>query len=123
MTTDIFIRTYEKDLGWLVYALASIQKYVTGHRNIVITIPKGQEHHISHLTAETVIAVGDMDDGYLGQQLPRDELPEAVPERMKVVYIRGIAGHPLREELGRGVWKGSHSRPSLSKIAVLDKTL
>jgi hypothetical protein len=73
MTTDIFIRTYSNDLGWLAYALASIQKYVTGHRNIVITIPKGQEHHLAHLTAETVIAVDDMDDGYLGQQLTKME--------------------------------------------------
>jgi hypothetical protein len=73
MTTDIFIRTYEKDLGWLAYALASIQKYVTGYRNIVITIPKGQEHHLAHLTAETVIAVEDMEDGYLGQQLTKME--------------------------------------------------
>jgi hypothetical protein len=73
MTTTIFIRTYEKDLGWLAYALASIQKYVTGHKDIVITIPKGQEHHLAHLTAETVIAVDDMEDGYLGQQLTKME--------------------------------------------------
>ena len=73
MTTDIFIRTYYNDLGWLAYALASIQKHVTGHRNIVITIPKGQEHHLAHLTAETVIAVEDMEDGYLGQQLTKME--------------------------------------------------
>jgi len=71
MTTDIFLRTYHKDLEWLGYALKSIHKYVTGYRRIVIAIPKGEGHLLSHLTAETVIEVPDMDDGYIGQQLTK----------------------------------------------------
>lgn len=73
MTTDIFIRTYHKDLEWLGYALASIHKHVTGYRNIIVTIPVGQGHLLSHLTAEKVIEVEDLDDGYLGQQLTKME--------------------------------------------------
>lgn len=73
MTTDIFIRTYHKDIEWLNYALASIHKHVTGWRKIVITIPHGQGHLLSHLTAETVVEVEDMEDGYLGQQLTKME--------------------------------------------------
>jgi hypothetical protein len=71
MTTDIFIRTYHKDIEWLNYALASIHKHVKGWRNIVITIPRGQGHLLSHLTVETVIEVDDMQDGYIGQQLTK----------------------------------------------------
>jgi hypothetical protein len=73
MHVDIFIRTYHKDIEWLKYALASIHKHVTGWRNIIITIPNGQGHLLSHLTAERVIEVEDMDDGYLGQQLTKME--------------------------------------------------
>jgi hypothetical protein len=71
MTIDIFIRTYDKDLEWLSYALKSIHKYVTGHRRIIIAIPQGQGHLLSHLTQETIIEVEDLPDGYLGQQLTK----------------------------------------------------
>jgi hypothetical protein len=71
MHVDVFIRTYHKDLPWLEYALRSIHKYVTGHRRIIVAIPEGQGHLLSHLTAETVIEVPDLDDGYLGQQLTK----------------------------------------------------
>lgn len=71
MTTDIFIRTYEKDIEWLGYALKSIHKYVTGYRNIIVCIPHSQVKLLSHLTAEKVVGVSDLDDGYLGQQLTK----------------------------------------------------
>jgi hypothetical protein len=73
MITDIFIRTYHKDIEWLKYALASIHKHVKGWRNIVITMPKGQGHLLGHLTTEKVIEVEDMQDGYIGQQLTKME--------------------------------------------------
>lgn len=73
MHVDIFIRTYHKDIDLLNYALASIHKHVNGWRKIIITIPKGQGHLLSHLTAETIIEVEDMQDGYIGQQLTKME--------------------------------------------------
>ncbi len=71
MTVDIFVRTYPKDYEWLHLALASIQKHVTGYRDIVICTPnpKGLEH----LTAERVVQVPDLKDGYIGQQLTKLE--------------------------------------------------
>ena len=71
MQVDIFIRTYHKDLPWLAHALRSIHSKVTGWRRIIIAIPKGQGHLLSHLTAETVIEVDDLEDGYIGQQLTK----------------------------------------------------
>jgi hypothetical protein len=73
MQVDIFIRTYHKDLPWLEHALRSIHKHVTGHRRIIVAIPEGQGHLLAHLTAETVIEVPDLEDGYLGQQLTKME--------------------------------------------------
>lgn len=73
MTIDIFIRTYHKDIEWLNIALKSIHEKVRGYRNIVITIPKGQGRLLEHLTAEKVIEVEDMKDGYIGQQLTKLE--------------------------------------------------
>lgn len=66
MNIDIVIRTYSKDLKWLDYALRSIQKHVTGYRSIVVAIPDARP--LRHLTAETVVEVEDLKDGYLGQQ-------------------------------------------------------
>lgn len=66
MNIDIVIRTYSKDLKWLDYALRSIQKHVTGYRSIVVAIPNAEP--LRHLTAEKVVEVEDLKDGYLGQQ-------------------------------------------------------
>lgn len=73
MTTDIFIRTYHNDVRWLDMALKSIHQKVKGYRNIIITIPKGEGHLLKHLTAEKVIEVDDLKDGYIGQQLTKLE--------------------------------------------------
>ena len=69
MNVDIFIRTYEKDLEWLKYALKSIRLHVTGYRNIVITIP--DERLIAKSSDYVVIQVEDLKDGYLGQQFTK----------------------------------------------------
>lgn len=68
---DIVIRTYSKDIEWLNYALRSIHKYVTGYRHIIVAIPYEEVHLLRHLTAEKVVGVADLDDGYLGQQLTK----------------------------------------------------
>lgn len=39
MTTDILIRSYEKDFGWLAYCLLSCQKRAHGFRYIHIVVP------------------------------------------------------------------------------------
>jgi hypothetical protein len=69
MQIDIFIRTYHKDLNWLEHSLRSIHKNVTGYRNIIVAIPNAKL--LSHLTAEKVIEVEDLPDGYIGQQLTK----------------------------------------------------
>ena len=71
MHVDIVIRTYHADIPWLNYALRSIHKYVTGYRNIIVCIPTDQVGLLSHLTAEKVVGVHDLPDGYLGQQLTK----------------------------------------------------
>ena len=73
MVTDIFIRTYEKDLGWLRYCLKSIHKYVTGYRQIVICIPEPQKRLLDswNLTAEKVVTCPVYKEDYLGQQVSK----------------------------------------------------
>jgi hypothetical protein len=73
MVVDIFIRTYWKDIPWLNYALKSIHKNVTGFRHIIVAIPEGQGPMLKHLTAERVVEVMDLPEGYLGQQLTKME--------------------------------------------------
>jgi hypothetical protein len=70
-TVDIFIRTYPKDYPWLAYALKSIHQNVTGWRNIIVASPDCSG--LRHLTAERLVEVQDLPDGYLGQQLTKME--------------------------------------------------
>jgi len=69
MKLDIFCRTYHADLKWLEHSLRSIHKHVTGYRKIVVAIPNASM--LSHLTAETVVQVEDLPDGYIGQQFTK----------------------------------------------------
>ena len=41
--TDIFIKTYPGDFIWLEYCIRSIEKFVTGFRDIVIITDSGTE--------------------------------------------------------------------------------
>ena len=41
--TDIFIKTYPGDFIWLKYCIRSIEKFVTGFRNIIIVTDSGTE--------------------------------------------------------------------------------
>lgn len=41
--TDIFIKTYPGDFIWLEYCIKSIEKFVTGYRDIVIVTDSGTE--------------------------------------------------------------------------------
>lgn len=72
MTTDIFIRTYHKDLPWLRYCLRSIAKFVTGYRQIIIMIPEQEKHLLGkwNLTREKVIGWKPVcENGYIDQQI------------------------------------------------------
>jgi Family of unknown function (DUF6492) len=46
MTTDVFIRTYQKDFNWLKYCLNSINKFGQGFRRVIICVPENQVHDI-----------------------------------------------------------------------------
>lgn len=68
MTIDIFIRTYSRDLGFLVHAVKSIRDRVTGYRNIVITAPRAEAKRIGKAIGLPVIGVQPFRDDYIGQQ-------------------------------------------------------
>lgn len=70
---SIFIRTYEKDIKWLNYCLQSIHKNLVGWSEIVICIPKGQEHLLNHLTNEKIVTCKSYKDDYIGQQISKLE--------------------------------------------------
>jgi hypothetical protein len=72
MIVDVVIRTYHKDIEWLNKALYHLHCNLTGFRKIIILIPNGQEHLLSHLTAERVIAVDSCcSNDYIGQQITK----------------------------------------------------
>ena len=68
MSTDIVIRTYIKDLPFLVHAVKSIRDRVTGYRNIVITAPRSEAIRIGKVIGLPVIGVQPFADDYIGQQ-------------------------------------------------------
>lgn len=71
MSCNIFIRTYEKDLGWLQYSLKSIIKYVKGYNKIVVCIPENQRHLLDDFNLENIVTCPVYGDDYLGQQVSK----------------------------------------------------
>lgn len=73
MTTDIFIRSYQGDFKWLEYSLASIKKYCTGFRQVVIVVPDGSVGPLVKLGLSGVVlqSCPNYANDYLGQQVTK----------------------------------------------------
>lgn len=69
--TDIVIRSYRGDFGWLGYALSTLHARSSGFRQIHIVVPQGDKHLLSHLTAEKIYECPNYVDDYLGQQITK----------------------------------------------------
>src|SRR6266404_8977027 len=54
MTCSIFIKSFEKDFGWLAYCLRSIHRFATGFEEIVVAIPEGSD---LPLTRERIVKI------------------------------------------------------------------
>lgn len=73
---DIVIRSYYRDLRWLALSLRSIDMFVTGHRQVVVVVPRAS---LPRVTAPALLfragvrvrACGDHADDYLGQQITK----------------------------------------------------
>lgn len=70
MTIDIFVKSYSKDYPFLLYLLRSIQKNVTGYRDVVIVVPEQDKPIIEsfNLTKERVHYVKEHGNPYIFQQ-------------------------------------------------------
>lgn len=68
MKVDIFIRTYANDIEALKYCLASINKYCSEFRDIIITVPAKDRHLLGYDPRYKVITVPHYANDYLGQQ-------------------------------------------------------
>lgn len=72
LTCDIFIRSYWKDLAWLEFCLASIQKFCRGFRAVIVVVPRSSRPWLpaNFAFAEDVeiCFCRDYRDDYLGQQ-------------------------------------------------------
>lgn len=71
MTTDIFIKTFWKDIEWLKVCLKSITKFVSGFDNVVIVAPLKEQDLYKGLnfTLEKVLYINEpTTDGYTWQQ-------------------------------------------------------
>lgn len=71
MTTDIFIRTYVRDIAFLKHAVKSIEERVTGYRHLVITCPSADVGRVRHVIGRGVVGVLPLHDDYVGQQLTK----------------------------------------------------
>lgn len=66
-STDLVIKSYPSDYGWLSYCLRSIQKFATGFNNIILLLPRSAP---LTLTAETVVLL-DTPESYMHQQIAK----------------------------------------------------
>lgn len=81
MKKYIFVRSYQKDIGWLQYCLRSIQKFVTGHDGVVVTVPHS-DVELFKSSGIDVVGVPDFQPSYLAQQSSKIHAD---------LFIRGIA--------------------------------
>jgi hypothetical protein len=70
---DIFIRSYYRDLDWLLYCLRSIELFCSGFRNVVVVVPGSSAGRLRRLGIPevTVHICKDYDPDYLGQQITK----------------------------------------------------
>jgi hypothetical protein len=75
MKLDIFVRSYAKDIPFLLYLLRSIQKFATGYDKVVIVAPDTDKSAFEslNLTKETLLFTKDPEgvDGYMAQQITK----------------------------------------------------
>jgi len=70
MTTDLFLRSYAGDLAWVPYALRSLDRFVTGIRDIVIVVPANDYEKFKSLNLTREILCSsrfETRDGYMDQ--------------------------------------------------------
>ena len=96
MTTDIFIRTYDRDLAFLVHAVKSIRDRVTGYRDIVVTAPRAEAIRIGKAIGLPVIGVQPFADDYVGQQHTKIKATEHSDAEVICFWDSDtVAAHPV----------------------------
>jgi hypothetical protein len=71
LNCDLFIRSYWKDLPWLEFCLASINKYCHGFRAVIVAFPRSSEPWLRRFALPSNVQIEfcrDYRDDYLGQQ-------------------------------------------------------
>jgi glycosyltransferase involved in cell wall biosynthesis len=92
---SVFIRTYEGDLDWLKYCLASLHRNLTGWDEIVICIPEGQEHKLRELiTDERVVTCPIYADDYIGQQVSKLQAHRHIRGEFILFVDSDVVFHP-----------------------------
>lgn len=92
---SVFIRTYEGDLDWLKYCLASLHRNLNGWDEIVICIPEGQEHELRELiTDERVVTCPAYADDYIGQQVSKLQAHRHVLGEFVLFVDSDVVFHP-----------------------------
>lgn len=71
MSTDIFIRSYRGDFGWLEYCLRSIRSRGSGFNKIHVCVPPNDVQLLSFVKDEIVHLVEPTADDYMGQQITK----------------------------------------------------
>ncbi|MFD9498048.1 hypothetical protein [Streptomyces sp. NPDC060035] len=74
-TIDIFIRSYHRDRYWLALALRSIAVFASGHRRVVVVVPRSSLARMERSAIEServhLYTCRDYADDYLGQQITK----------------------------------------------------
>ncbi|MFG2910271.1 hypothetical protein ACGF13_35135 [Kitasatospora sp. NPDC048286] len=72
---DVFIRSYHRDRQWLDLALRSIALFASGHRQVVVVVPRSSLERMEPSAIESTGArlstCRDYTDDYLGQQITK----------------------------------------------------
>ena len=74
MSITLFVRSYGPDYKWLTYAIASMQKYLTGYATSMLVVPEGEvppQEAFAFFDSIIYSRQYNSIDGYIGQQLDK----------------------------------------------------
>lgn len=87
MITDIFIKTYSKDIQWLAHCLRSITYHCRGFRRVVLVVPENEAKLYDRFSVGKLVAAREHGIGYLWQQVCKLQADKYCEDAEAVLYV------------------------------------
>ncbi|MEO3808624.1 hypothetical protein ABGB17_06455 [Sphaerisporangium sp. B11E5] len=112
-SVDIVIRSYHRDERWLALALRSVELFVTGHRDVIVVIPRTSSTRMDVPAGVRLHICPDADDDYLGQQLTKLHA-DLLTDAALILHLDSDQVFTRRCDLRERLWENGRPRMAFS---------